>query len=82
MRPAILHGDDEDEDEDGDPEAPVSVRRCVDCHVDAPKTRTAHTLISSKHGWRLHRSRSDAGETILAWRCPTCWHKFKTREAW
>src|SRR5258708_11467505 len=51
----LAQDDDDDEDELGDDGPASSQRLCVDCGASAPRTRTAHTLISSKHGWRLER---------------------------
>lgn len=64
-----------DDDDDDDP---ASQRTCVDCSAHAPKTQTAHTLISSKHGWRLSRARVNEGYNFQ-WRCPKCWAAHKTR---
>jgi hypothetical protein len=50
--------------------------RCADCGVHAPKTTTAHTLISREHAWRLIR-RSVADGVVAEWRCPRCWQRFK-----
>jgi hypothetical protein len=47
-------------------------RQCVDCRAFSPSTQTAHTLISSTHGWRLERTWGQ-GQFVLAWRCPRCW---------
>jgi hypothetical protein len=70
--------DDEDEEDHS------SRRVCVDCGSCAPKTQTAHTLISSKHGWRLTRARMTNDEGYLfQWRCPKCWatHKSKSPDS-
>ena len=48
---------------------------CVSCKVSAPRTRTEHTLISNV-GWRLAR-RVVGGRTVLEWRCPPCFARFK-----
>jgi len=42
-------------------EAPASRRQCKDCKIFAPPTETAHTLISSRHGWRLSRKQTPHG---------------------
>lgn len=63
-----LDGDDARLDDD----EPSSRRTCVDCGAVAPRTQTAHTLISSKHGWRLARARAEDGYRFH-WRCPKCW---------
>lgn len=65
---------DDEEDEPGSP------RQCVDCGACAPKTQTAHTLISSKHGWRLSRARDGASDGYtFQWRCPKCWASHKSK---
>ena len=57
-------------------------RQCGDCGVDAPETHTAHTLIGTKHGWRLSRTRLPTGDGyLLRWRCPPCWASHKGRDA-
>jgi hypothetical protein len=68
--------DDEDDDDDG---AAPSRRRCVGCGDLSPPTRSAHTLISSEHGWRLARQITARGEYVYEWRCPKCWRKHKDR---
>ncbi|NUP09092.1 MAG: hypothetical protein HOW73_23830 [Polyangiaceae bacterium] len=50
---------------------------CVDCGTSSPKTKTAHTLISSKHGWRLSRIADEQGGYRFEWRCPPCWAAHK-----
>jgi len=62
-----------DEAEEGDDDAATSQRQCVDCGALAPSTRTLHTLISSKHGWRLERVAQADGSHAFDWRCPRCW---------
>src|SRR5690349_16474193 len=66
---------DIDDDDDSDVDGPTWY--CVDCGASSPKTRTAHTLISSKHGWRLARIPDDRGGYRFEWRCPGCWSAFK-----
>jgi hypothetical protein len=66
------------ENEDDDDVA-SSQRRCIDCAIWAPRTRTEHTLISSKHGWRLERIAEGDGRYRFEWRCPKCWHSYKLR---
>ena len=56
-------------------------RQCVDCRILSPRTQTVHTLISSKHGWRIQRTRSAANGLAIEWRCPTCWQALKTRSS-
>ncbi|MFO0618553.1 MAG: hypothetical protein U0414_38530 [Polyangiaceae bacterium] len=65
-------------DNHDDDEPSVAERCCVDCGAKAPKTQTAHTLISSKHGWRLSRAATGDGYAFH-WRCPRCWVAHKTR---
>jgi hypothetical protein len=62
---------------DDEDEVPRSRRQCVDCNVWAPPTRTAHTLISSEHGWRLERV-AEGAIFRFDWRCPTCWVAHKS----
>jgi len=50
---------------------------CVDCGAPSPKTRSAHNLISSEHGWRLSRVPDIMGGHRFEWRCPACWAEFK-----
>jgi hypothetical protein len=64
-------GSDDELDDDDEPSP--SRRVCVGCGVSAPPTRTAHTLISSKHGWRLERIAESEGAHRYDWRCPKCW---------
>lgn len=71
LDPDVSINDDEDEE-------PGSQRQCVDCGSHAPRTQTAHTLISSKHGWRLSRARATEGYSFQ-WRCPKCWAAYKAR---
>ncbi len=67
-------------DDDDNDEEPGSPRQCVDCGACAPRTQTAHTLISSKHGWRLSRARdATANGYTFQWRCPKCWASHKTK---
>jgi hypothetical protein len=46
--------------------------RCIDCKTLAPRTQTAHTLISVRYGWRLRRWQEVDGTWRLEWRCPPC----------
>jgi hypothetical protein len=64
--PRRIWGDDDDDD------APRVQRQCVDCKALAPLTSTSHSLISSKHGWRLQRSRDAQGSIRLEWLCARC----------
>jgi hypothetical protein len=57
------------------------VQRCVDCRAFSPEANTNHTLISARHGWRLHRRVDTEGKMTLEWRCPNCWTKFKEKNA-
>lgn len=86
-RACIAHADDElmaeraasetlfDEDDD---EA-TSQFRCVDCGVLSPPTRTSHTLISAKHGWRLTRTKLPDGSCQYEWRCLECFSAQKAK---
>jgi hypothetical protein len=53
---------------------------CVDCGRVSPRTQTGYTLISSLHGWRLTRGVDHNGDMCLAWHCPTCWAKQRSRK--
>ncbi|MFI5301453.1 MAG: hypothetical protein ACHREM_25480 [Polyangiales bacterium] len=50
---------------------------CADCKKPSPETDTNYTLISSRYGWRLTRSRGPDGKAIVEWRCADCWRKYK-----
>jgi len=63
---------DDDDDES-------SQHQCSDCATWSPRTRTEHTLISSRHGWRLLRAPNETGGFEFTWRCPRCWAAFKSR---
>jgi hypothetical protein len=64
---------DEDDDE------VTSQFRCVDCGVLSPPTRTSHTLISAKHGWRLTRKKLGDGAVAYEWRCLSCFNAQKSK---
>ena len=51
--------------------------KCHECGVDSPETNTEYTLISSRYGWRVVRSRNAEGEIVMEWRCPACWKRYK-----
>jgi hypothetical protein len=68
------------DEEDDDAEAPIS-HQCVDCRAHSPPTRTQHTLISAKHGWRLIRVAGSDGSHRFEWRCPKCWASYKAHQA-
>jgi hypothetical protein len=64
-------------------DAPVSDRnppRCVDCTAVAPPTGTNYTLIGSRFGWRLTRSRTPSGRKVMEWRCPTCYARMRAKD--
>ncbi len=65
------------DDADDDEETQSQRRQCVACKVLAPRTNTAHTLISAQYGWRLARIALPEGGHQLEWRCPPCWIRFK-----
>lgn len=50
-------------------------RQCADCGVWSPPTRSQHTLISARLGWRLRREIKPDGDVIVEWRCPACYAK-------
>jgi len=53
--------------------------RCVDCGKLSPATDTNYTLISARYGWRLIRAVDGAGRTVVQWRGPQGWEKFRGR---
>ena len=75
-----FHSLHESYDDDDDDDEAVSQWSCVDCGAASPATRTAHTLISSKFGWRLARLQEADGSHRFEWRCPGCWDAYKQRE--
>ena len=64
-----------------DDEEPQPQRHCVGCKTLAPPTRTAHTLISAKHGWRLQRAADHDGGVRMEWLCPECWNARRARSS-
>jgi hypothetical protein len=46
--------------------------QCELCKQWSPPTRTQHTLISSKLGWRLLRHVLPDGKVRHEWRCADC----------
>ena len=64
-----------------EPNEPKNVRVCHDCKTESPEVETNYTLISSRHGWRLHRGTDAEGRTVMQWRCPECWARFRNRKA-
>jgi hypothetical protein len=50
---------------------------CVDCHELSPETETNYTLIGSRFGWRLTRTKDASGNMVVQWRCPACWRVHK-----
>jgi hypothetical protein len=50
---------------------------CVDCRALSPETETNSTLIGSRYGWRLTKSRDARGKIAVEWRCPKCWRTYK-----
>jgi hypothetical protein len=63
-------------DDDVDPDhadVPIVNASCHACGVSAPPTRSAHTLISSRHGWRLLRDERDDAAGGVQWICAECW---------
>jgi hypothetical protein len=50
---------------------------CIDCRKLSPEAETDNTLISSRIGWRLTRSKGSDGTVAFEWRCPTCWTAHK-----
>ncbi|HEU4406714.1 MAG TPA: hypothetical protein VFS43_15715 [Polyangiaceae bacterium] len=52
-------------------------RFCVRCKAPAPKTESAHTLISQRHGWRCVKRRDRGERPVLEWFCASCWQQRK-----
>ena len=50
---------------------------CVDCGTHVPPHDDESALISMKYGWRLTRKIQADGSSILEWRCPRCWVRFR-----
>ena len=50
---------------------------CVDCGTHVPPNDDESALISMKYGWRLTRKILADGNSILEWRCPRCWLRFR-----
>ena len=46
------------------------------CGNAAPETNGEHTLTTT-HGWSVRRAVSASGSSVLEWRCPSWWQKFK-----
>lgn len=63
--------------DDPPPQRP-SDRACVDCGEPSPDTEGSHTLISSRHGWRITRALRPDGRRIMEWRCPLCWGRYES----
>jgi hypothetical protein len=53
-------------------------RQCEVCKKWSPPTKTQHTLISTKLGWRLSRHTMPDGKVRVEWRCPECHAKTRT----
>jgi len=71
-----VHDDDGLDPDDVD--QPIVDAKCDDCRLTAPPTRSAHTLISARHGWRVTRSELLNGSFSLTWFCPDCWKRRST----
>jgi hypothetical protein len=54
-------------------------KACVGCGKQSPETETNYTLISARHGWRLHRFKLPDGKFDVEWHCPDCWKARKER---
>jgi len=50
---------------------------CVDCQIQVPPHDDESALISMKYGWRLTRKLLDDGTSLLQWRCPRCWARYR-----
>jgi hypothetical protein len=42
-----------------------------------PPSDDESALISMKYGWRLTRKILADGSSLLEWRCPRCWARFR-----
>lgn len=65
------------EEAEQEPQQPSYV--CVDCKTPAPKREVDTPLLSTRFGWRLTRLKTASGLTWIEWRCPVCWHAYKSR---
>ncbi len=63
-----------------DDDEPLSQHQCVVCRTTSPATRTAHTLISAQHGWRVGRTALKSGGFLFEWHCPTCWARARKQK--
>jgi hypothetical protein len=83
--PVAVNEDEDDGDavHGGGPHLETAPPRpvCVGCRRRAPNTQTTHTLIGSKHAWRVLRQPERKGAEALEWRCPRCWAAYKAPRA-
>ena len=49
----------------------------MDCGVHVPPQDDESGLISMKYGWRLTRKLAGDGSSLLEWRCPKCWARYR-----
>ena len=56
---------------------PPRTHACVDCGTQVPPSDDESALISMKYGWRLTRKIQTDGTSLLEWRCPKCWARFR-----
>jgi DNA-directed RNA polymerase subunit RPC12/RpoP len=54
-------------------------QKCISCGRLSPETNGEHTLTTS-YGWRIRKAVDDAGTATVEWRCPACWHRFKSAQ--
>jgi hypothetical protein len=50
---------------------------CADCATQVPPSDDESALISMKYGWRLTRKTQADGSSVLEWRCPRCWARYR-----
>jgi DNA-directed RNA polymerase subunit RPC12/RpoP len=62
---------------DYSPKVPLRNHACADCGTQVPPIDDESALISMKYGWRLTRKVQSDGTSLLEWRCPKCWARFR-----
>lgn len=73
----VVHGSDVEDDE---LDEPLSQHQCVACKTMSPATKSAHTLISAQHGWRVVRTKLAEGGFLYEWHCPGCWVRLRQQK--
>jgi hypothetical protein len=54
-------------------------QKCISCARLSPETNGDSTLTTS-YGWRIRKGTDEAGNTVIEWRCPPCWQRFKAQQ--